>query len=312
MFDIVQGEEESIQAFRHRVQKEMRVCSLTTSAKLDDVINTVAVHLFARGLRSPYTRQKILEQGDNNTLAKAAENAQAVALACKTVSEQVGSDEASASAAASVSFTAQRTESQGRTTESSHDATQSRSRRAATRGTDRDNQAAAHLCDYCGQKHPAGKRHCPAADATCSYCKKKGHLREVCKKRRRDDNTQASSGAACGWLEQSKPTSESYSVQAGETGFRLPLRDVLLNDRHWLKLRVDSGSMVTLQLSKSEPEQSSEPCDEKRDQLCCYRKLRKTRLKVEYSKIGQFSTACIAINHNFETVLHRIAVKTSR
>ena len=246
LFDIGQGEEESIQAFRHRVQKEMRVCSLTTSAKLDDVINTVAVHLFARGLRSPYTRQKILEQGDNNTLAKAAENAQAVALACKTVSEQVGSDEASASAAASVSFTAQRTESQGRTTESSHDATQSRSRRAATRGTDRDNQAAAHLCDYCGQKHPAGKRHCPAADATCSYCKKKGHLREVCKKRRRDDNTQASSGAACGWLEQSKPTSESYSVQVGGTGFRLPLRDVLLNDRHWLKLRVDSGSMVTL------------------------------------------------------------------
>ena len=70
---------ESTQAFRHRVQKDMRSCGLTTSAKVDNIVEAVGVHLFARGLNSASARQRVLETGDK-TIGDAAARAQAVVL----------------------------------------------------------------------------------------------------------------------------------------------------------------------------------------------------------------------------------------
>eukprot|EP00117_Sycon_ciliatum_P014310 scpid100763/ scgid14619/ len=87
LFSISQQHGESIQAYRHRVQKEMRVCNLTTSSKLEEVIETVSVHLFARELACSNMRQKVFEQG-GSTLATAADCAQSIAMAAQTVQKQ--------------------------------------------------------------------------------------------------------------------------------------------------------------------------------------------------------------------------------
>ena len=52
LFAIMQRDGESTQAFRHRVQKDMRSCGITISAKVEDIVEAVGVHLFARGLHS--------------------------------------------------------------------------------------------------------------------------------------------------------------------------------------------------------------------------------------------------------------------
>lgn len=242
LFAVEQRDGESIQAYRHRIQKEMRACDLTNSSSVDDVLNAVAVHLFARGLQSPYTRQKVLEKGDN-TLAKVAESAQAVTLATATVGEQqAGTDLASS---ATVSFAS---------------INRSASRPAQHRG-----------CDYCGEQHPPGKRFCPAAKSTCAKCHKRGHYAKVCRSQRQQspspaaqaaarnytvravsqsaeagESAQVSGAASCGWMDQDSEVMEIFGVQTGKTGFVLPLRPILLDGQYPLEMRVDSGSMVTI------------------------------------------------------------------
>ena len=83
LFAIAQQEGEPVQAFRHRVQKEMRTCNLTKTAKPEEVVEAVAVHLFARGLSPAAAKQRVLETGDK-TLADAAVHAQAVVLSTET------------------------------------------------------------------------------------------------------------------------------------------------------------------------------------------------------------------------------------
>uniref|UniRef100_A0A914Q5S4 RNA-directed DNA polymerase n=1 Tax=Panagrolaimus davidi TaxID=227884 RepID=A0A914Q5S4_9BILA len=38
-----------------------------------------------------------------------------------------------------------------------------------------------YKCTYCGGSHPKGKDRCPAKDAICNKCKKKGHFAKVCR-----------------------------------------------------------------------------------------------------------------------------------
>lgn len=223
LFAIQQQDDETVQAYRHRLQKEMRVCKLTTSAKLEDVLDTVAVHLFARGLHSVQTRQKVLETGETSTLEKAAETAQAVTLATQAVSEQ-----SAVGIPAPVAFVAQR--------------------QAPLQQGLPASQLPASQCDYCGQQHPPGPRHCPAASAICGFCKKRGHYESVCRRKKslgagKGQPAKAGNSATCGWVQED--TLEAYSVQAKTTGFLLPLRSVLVNG-HLQTMRVDTGSVVTV------------------------------------------------------------------
>ena len=39
-------------------------------------------------------------------------------------------------------------------------------------------------CDYCGQRHQRGMRHCPAAGQTCDVCGKTNHFASKCRSRR--------------------------------------------------------------------------------------------------------------------------------
>eukprot|EP00117_Sycon_ciliatum_P036776 scpid20172/ scgid27637/ len=88
LFSIEQQPGESIQAFRVRIEKEMRVCNLTPGADLKDVLGTVAVHLFARGLSVKAARKSVLQEGGKD-LTAAAKRAQAVVLARETPAKEV-------------------------------------------------------------------------------------------------------------------------------------------------------------------------------------------------------------------------------
>ena len=57
LFSIEQRSGESIQAYRVRIEKEMRICNLTLSASVKDVLVIVSVHLFARGLAASAARK---------------------------------------------------------------------------------------------------------------------------------------------------------------------------------------------------------------------------------------------------------------
>ena len=83
LFSITQRQGESVQAFRLRLEKDMRACALTASADAADVVAVVGVHLFARGLLAQDVRQRVLEldQGDKPDLGKAVQTAQSVSLA---------------------------------------------------------------------------------------------------------------------------------------------------------------------------------------------------------------------------------------
>ena len=257
LFTITQQDGESVQAFRHRIRKEMRTCDLTTTASVGDVVETVGVHLFARGLKSSSARQRVLEQGDK-TLADAAEHAQAVVLSEEQAHESVDMSRL----------------------EVSYATTQQRA-----------SHASSSSCAYCGRVHPPGRSNCPAADQTCGKCGKKGHFRAVCRgratggnasrsaynqssggTRRSDDVTRgpnlpmsspsahpgsASSGSSVHYASkpanpcsgsQDEPWVDAFTVcgAAGKTGFSLPLREIWLDNQVVIPMRVDSGSCVTI------------------------------------------------------------------
>ena len=112
-----------MQAFRHRVQREMRTCNPTKTVKLEEVVEAVAVHLFARGLSSAAAKQRVLETGDK-TLADAAVHAQAVVLSTETGG--ISSD------STPVFFTNQLPPPTGPVRQE-------------------------HKCSYCGRTHPPGR-----------------------------------------------------------------------------------------------------------------------------------------------------------
>ena len=230
LFTIGQQDGESIQAYRHRLQ-EMRVCDLTTAADVDAVLDAMAVHLFARGLSSSYTRQKVLESGENVTLAKVAESAQAITLAAQAVGEQrAGIEEA----VASVSFTERSSRPRGLVSQ--------------------ERGPAPSTCGYCGDIHVPGVPNCPATNAFCSKCGRRGHLGSVCRAGGRPEqrsyrfhsNRPAAAPSEIHSLEMQSPRYETFGVRAGKTGFTLPMRHIVLDGQHTIALRVDSASKVTV------------------------------------------------------------------
>ena len=80
LFSVEQRPGETVQAFQLRVQKDMRICSLTSNRSAEDLLGVVGVHLFARGLSSASARKSVLEH-DAQDLSSAAAKAQAVVLA---------------------------------------------------------------------------------------------------------------------------------------------------------------------------------------------------------------------------------------
>ena len=231
LFTIGQQDGESIQAYRHRQQKEMRACDLTTAAYVDAVLDAMAVHLFGRGLSSSYTRQKVLESGENVTLAKVAESAQAITLAAQAVGEQrAGIEEA----IASVSFAEWSSRPRGPVSQ--------------------ERGSAPSTCGYCGEIHVPGMPNCPATNAFCSKCGRRGHLGSVCRaggqpeqrSYRFHSNRPSAAPSEIHSLEMQSPRYETFGVRAGKTGFTLPMRHIVIDGQHTIALRVDSVSMVTV------------------------------------------------------------------
>ena len=150
LFSIEQRSGESIQAYRVRIEKEMRICNLTLSASVKDVLGIVSVHLFARGLAASASaaRKSVLEEGGKD-LAAAAGRAQAVVLAQQASQDAVPQ-------AVQVSYAAQA------------------SAKGAPAVSDTD-------CGYCGARHRPGIRNCAAAGVICPQCNKRGHFAQVCR-----------------------------------------------------------------------------------------------------------------------------------
>ena len=66
-------------------------------------------------------------------------------------------------------------------------------------------------CKYCGDKRQCEKReNCPAKDATCNFCKKKGHFEMACLKKKN------SSAAATNEGEASKQNSVSFAMATNQ------------------------------------------------------------------------------------------------
>eukprot|EP00117_Sycon_ciliatum_P036702 scpid53699/ scgid27590/ len=234
LFAVEQRPGETVQAFRLRVQKDMRVCNLTSTRTAEELLGVVGVHLFARGLSSASARKSVLEH-DAQDLSSAAAKAQAVVLA---------EDCANNAPVLEVSYAA------------------IHQRRHTTLPTSG--------CGYCGEKHAPGKPHCPAVHMFCAKCGRKGHFSSVCRsdfgRADRSAQTQLPNAAsaqqnrtapavsslrtgAASPAVQSAQTPESYEtfgVQAEKTAFTLPLRQVTLDSRHTLSLRVDSASRVSI------------------------------------------------------------------
>ena len=76
LFSIEQRSGESIQAYRVRIEKEMRICNLTLSASVKDVLGIVSVHFFARGLAASAARKSVLEEGGRISPQQPAEHKQ--------------------------------------------------------------------------------------------------------------------------------------------------------------------------------------------------------------------------------------------
>ena len=208
----------------------MRACDLTTAADVDAVLDAMAVHLFARGLSSSYTRQKVLESGENVTLAKVAESAQAITLGAQAVGEQrAGIEEA----VTSVSFAERSSRSRGPVSQ--------------------ERGPAPSTCGYCGEIHVPGMPNCPATNTFCSTCGRRGHLGSVCRaggqpeqrSYRFHSNRPAAAPSEIHSLEMQSPRYETFGVRAGKTSFTLPMRHIVLDGQHTITLRVDSASMVT-------------------------------------------------------------------
>lgn len=162
LFSISQREGETIQAYRARILKEMRLCQLTSSTGVADILGIVGTHLFARGLSSMDARKSVIES-DTKDLTAAATKAQAVVLAEESCQSKPP--------------TTQVNYAQRRSTSNHH----------------------AQLCVYCGQQHVPGKPNCPAANLFCSSCGKKGHFPTVC--RSGEHKSHDSSTAPIGHLE---------------------------------------------------------------------------------------------------------------
>ena len=234
VFAISQRDNETIQAFRHRLQKEMRACDLTKTAKVEDIVNAVEVHLFARGLRAAHIRQRILESGEA-TLGKVAELAQTVSLAADAVQEQ------SKEIKTDVCLVTSRQQDFHRPG------------RAST-----DLAGVASACRFCGRRHVPGRTNCPAASVTCWKCSKKGHYARVCRSSRQGQQGEAAPSnprvSAVVPDETESLTNHSWCAEGQcfamhsdlKAGFILPRQDVILDGKHHLRMRVDSGSMVTV------------------------------------------------------------------
>ena len=247
LFSIEQRSGESIQAYRVRIEKEMRICNLTLSASVKDVLGIVSVHLFARGLAASAARKSVLEEGGKD-LAAAAGRAQAVVLAQQASQDAVPQ-------AVQVSYAAQA------------------SAKGAPAVSDTD-------CGYCGARHRPGIRNCAAADVICPQCNKRGHFAQVCRSSGGPSmqrgprmqpsiqrghhgvasslvkgNTSQSGPAVSATASHVQPDSpedepndqpECFAVWSGKTGFVLPLTTVVLDNQHEREMRVDSASMVTV------------------------------------------------------------------
>jgi len=190
LFSVTQKEGEAIQAFRHRIQKEMRVCQLNSSATKQTILDTVGFHLFARGLQSTETRIKVLEC-DVTTLDKAAEVAQTSMLAAQAAQEPN-----SAGSTATVAYT-----------QATRGASRERHREPSNTST--SSPIPSVNCGYCGQYHVLGRRFCPAAFNTCKSCSNKGHFMNMCRKRNNGKDT--SEPVSVGWIDRIAATeTESF------------------------------------------------------------------------------------------------------
>ena len=149
LFSIEQRSGESIQAYRVRIEKEMRICNLTLSASVKDVLGIVSVHLFARGLAASAARKSVLEEGGKD-LAAAAGRAQAVVLLAQQASQDAVPQ------AVQVSYAAQ----------------------ASAKGAPAVSETD---WGYCGARHRPGIRNCAAAGVVCPQCNKRGHFAQVCR-----------------------------------------------------------------------------------------------------------------------------------
>jgi hypothetical protein len=143
-------EHESVTAFLDRLRAKVELCDFDF-IKVDTVVNGQLRDQLIAGLQANEIRKELLKVS-KLTLAEAMDKA--VALEAFIADSSLYEDQPLV--ASSVV------------------------NKVVSDGTNR-----APTCRYCGQRHKRGKKHCPAAETQCSYCKKAGHFATVCFRKRK-------------------------------------------------------------------------------------------------------------------------------
>ncbi len=215
LFAIQQSPNESLDDFQARLVSLMRNCAITDKTDSATLYNTVATHLFARGLRNRDARQRVLES-ESVDFRAAVRSAKSVTMAAQLQ----GTDSAKASSSAYATTIASGDSRCGNCGKGHNRLSRCTARNAR--------------CNNCGKiGHFAAV--CRSRTA-CSTCGKQGHEAQVCRSQRRHSQE---SGHSCNRKNSHRATGKSHSKQ-----FRL-------NASHWLG--DDSNSSASCSVSQTTP-----------------------------------------------------------
>ncbi|XP_059823926.1 uncharacterized protein LOC132393115 [Hypanus sabinus] len=162
---------ESCAEFLRALQTLVRACDCKTLTA-EQHAELLVRDAFVTGLRSVYMRQRLLENSDL-TLSSAIEKANALEAA------RHNADAVQSRDSPPVSWTPQTPPPPAPGSEFANAAASRHSTSSPTQTTAVARKKLV-LCYFCGQKKHPGQR-CPAREATCSSCGKRGHFAKVCK-----------------------------------------------------------------------------------------------------------------------------------
>lgn len=98
-------------------------------------------------------------------------------------------------------------------------------------------------CYRCGGRHQPSV--CPCRDYDCRYCRKRGHIAKMCRKKARDKQEQEQTHVVTE-SEQASGPSEEYSMYHVGTGSNNPFHATIIVNGRPLTMEVDTGAAVSI------------------------------------------------------------------
>lgn len=222
-----QNGEESFDNFVKDLRLILMDCEYHDS---DDIL----IDAMISGIREKKVQERLLDRGEDLTLAKALEIGQQFELSKQQIKIVRDEDAAKVSALQSRFKRQHKSKNGPKAGANKHDNPKSGSGGAAkTNGA---------TCEHCGKdsEHKWSKGKCPALGSTCSYCKKPNHWVSVCRKRKKVNTVSV------------EPESESDCEQQEILRIHVTQDNVSASDDKWsetlhlldrlVKFRIDAGA----------------------------------------------------------------------